>query len=72
MRVLCVCACVRACVRACACVRVYVYALRIVSRDKILCFKNTFIIIIIIQTLMVCFRPKMFPKEHCICPKVML
>ena len=36
----CVCACVRACVRACA--------LRIVSRDKILRFKNTLIIIIIL------------------------
>ena len=53
----CVCACVRACgacVRACVCVcvcvcvraRVCVYALRIVTRDKILRFKNTFIIII--------------------------
>ena len=49
----CVCACVRACVRACAraCVRVCVCvcvrarALRIVARDKILRFENTFIII---------------------------
>ena len=32
--------CVHVCVRACV--------LRIVSRDKILCFKNTFIIVIII------------------------
>ena len=38
----CVCVCVRACVRAC----VRLYALRIVSTDTILCFINTFIIII--------------------------
>ena len=44
----CVRACVRACVRVCvwACVRACVRALRIVSRDKPLRFKNTFIIII--------------------------
>ena len=36
----CVCVCVHACVHACV--------LRIVSRDKILRFKNTFIIVIII------------------------
>ena len=50
---LCVCACVRVCVCVvcvlCVCV-VHVYALRIVSWDKIvLLFKNTFIIIIIIH-----------------------
>ena len=41
------CVCVCACVRAgmCVCVCVHVYALRIVSRDKILHFTNTFIII---------------------------
>ena len=38
----CVCVCARACVRVCVCARV----LRIVSRDQILRFKNTFIIII--------------------------
>ena len=45
---LCVCMCVCVCVHAsvCACVCVHVYALRIVSRDKILRFTNTFIIII--------------------------
>ena len=41
----CVCVCVRACVRAY--MRMCVYALRIVSRDNILRFKNIFIIIII-------------------------
>ena len=46
----CVCACVRACVCLCVCVCVCgclcvcVYTLRIVSRDKILCFKNTLIL----------------------------
>ena len=50
-----VCVFVRACVRAyvracgvsvcvCVCARARVYALRIVSRDKILCFKTTLII----------------------------
>ena len=29
------------------CVCVYVYVLRIVSRDKILCFRNTFILIML-------------------------
>ena len=38
-----VCVCVCVCVCACA--------LEIVSRDKILCFKNTFVIIIIITAL---------------------
>ena len=38
---MCVCVCV------CVCVTVSVCVLRIVSRDKILRFKNTFIIIII-------------------------
>ena len=40
----CLFVCVRACVRACVCVCVCVFALRIVSRDKILRFKNTLII----------------------------
>ena len=40
----CVCVCVPACV--CACVRACVRGLRIVSRDKILRLKSTFIIII--------------------------
>ena len=37
------------CVRACVCVRVHahMYLLRIVSMDKIFCFINTFIAIII-------------------------
>ena len=39
----CVCVCVSVCVRVCACA----HALRVASRDKILRFKNTFIIIII-------------------------
>ena len=39
----CVCVCVRACVRACVCVCVCV------SKDKILRFTNTFIIIINLQ-----------------------
>ena len=38
------------CVRACVCVCVRVYALGIVSMDKILHFTNTFIIIVIITT----------------------
>ena len=38
--------CVRACVHVCVCMCVYVYALRIISTYKILCFTNTFIIII--------------------------
>ena len=42
-----VCACVRACVRASVRVRACVSALRIISTDKILCFINTFIIIMI-------------------------
>ena len=42
-----VCVCVCVCVCVSVCVSVHVYALRIVSRDKILRFKNTFIIIII-------------------------
>ena len=33
------------CVRACMCTCVCVFALRIVSKDKTLCFRNTFIII---------------------------
>ena len=37
---LCVCVCVCVCVCACVCVCVCMYALRIVSRDKILHFKN--------------------------------
>ena len=41
MLCVCVCVCVRGCV--CACM------LRIVYRDKILLFKNTFIVIIIIM-----------------------
>ena len=58
----CVCACVRVCMRARACVRARarvclsvcvcacpcVYALKIVSTDKILHFRNTVIIIIIV------------------------
>ena len=40
----CVCVCVRACVCVCACMCVHVYALRIVSMDKILHFTNTLII----------------------------
>ena len=48
----CVCVCVSACVRVCvrACVRascVCLYAFRIVSTDKILCFINTLIMMII-------------------------
>ena len=39
------------CAGAC-CVCVYVYALRIVSMEKILCFINTLIIIIMILTLL--------------------
>ena len=39
--------CVGASVCVCVCVRAHM--LRIVSRDKILCFKNTFIIIIIMR-----------------------
>ena len=35
------------CVCVCVCVCVHVYVLRMVSRDTILCFKNTFIIIVI-------------------------
>ena len=35
------------CAGATVCAHVHVYALRIVSRGKILCFKNTFIIIVI-------------------------
>ena len=54
MMCVCVCVCVRACVRACVCVcvcvcvsaRARVYALRIVSRDKILRFKNTLILVV--------------------------
>ena len=46
----CVCVCVCVCARACVCVRmcpsVCVCVLRIVSRDNILFFKNTLIIII--------------------------
>ena len=41
----CVHACVRACMRACVCVRAHACALRTVSRDKTLHFKNTLIII---------------------------
>ena len=41
-----VCVCVCVCVYVCVCVCVCVYVLRLVSRDKILCFENTFIIII--------------------------
>ena len=50
---LCVCVCVCVCVSVCVCVCVCVWAcvraheLRIISRGKILRFKNTFIIIII-------------------------
>ena len=39
----CVLVCVRACVHVCVCVCVRARALRIVSRDKILRFKNTVI-----------------------------
>ena len=39
--------CAGASVNVCVCVCVRLYALRIVSRDNILRFKNTFIIIII-------------------------
>ena len=41
-----VCVCVCVCVSLSVCLCVCVYALRIVSWDKILRFKNTFIIII--------------------------
>ena len=41
----CVCQCLCVCVCVCVCARAH--ALRIVSRDKIWCFKNIFIIIII-------------------------
>ena len=44
----CVCVCVHVCVRVCVCAR----ALRIVSRDKTLCFKNTFIIIITVISML--------------------
>ena len=54
----CLCMCVCVCARACVCARVYTYALRIVSRDKILRFKNTLIIIIIIITLYKQFHTK--------------
>ena len=64
---LCVCVCVRACVRACVrvcvcvcvCVRacVRVYALRIVSGDMILRFKNTSIIIIALCLVDLCQLP---------------
>ena len=40
----CVCTCVPVCARACVCVRACVYALRIASTDKILCFINNLII----------------------------
>ena len=43
-----VCACVRACVRVCVHVCVCVRARKIVSRDKILLFINTLIVIILI------------------------
>ena len=36
----CVCVCVRACVRACVRVCMFLYALRIVSSDKILCLTS--------------------------------
>ena len=38
-------ACAGASGRVCVCVRAHVHVLRIVSRVKILCFKNTLIII---------------------------
>ena len=52
---MCVRACVRACVCVCVCVCVrarafVVYAVRMVSKDKILRFTDTFIIIIITYT----------------------
>ena len=59
---MCVCvrACVRACVRVCVCVcvRACVHALRIVSRDKILRFRNTVIyhLIIIIGFIKCCYN----------------
>ena len=43
----CRCLCVCVCVCVCVCMRAHMCALRIVSRDKILRLKNTFIIIII-------------------------
>ena len=54
----CVCVCMSAYMHAYVCVCVCVYALRIVSRDKILCFKNTFIIIIII--IIMCLSYQLF------------
>ena len=44
--------CAGACVCVCVCahVRTHVYALRIVSMDKIVCFTNSLIIIIINST----------------------
>ena len=44
---MCVCVCVSVCVCVCARVRVCVYALRIVSRDKIVRFKNTSVILLL-------------------------
>ena len=43
----CVCVCVCMCVCVCVCVCLCVYALRIMSRDRILRVKNTLIIIIL-------------------------
>ena len=45
--------CVCVCVCECECVCVRVYALRIVSRDKILRFRNTFIILLLLLLLSV-------------------
>ena len=68
----CVCVCVPVCVCVCVCVcvrvRVPVCALRIVSRDKIWCFKNTFVIIIkqqdtYSQTTSTMFKVPFFRKD---------
>ena len=49
--------CVHACM--CACMCAHVYALRIVPMDKILCFINTFIIIM--KSIVDCFYTVLFP-----------
>ena len=46
----CLCVCMRVCLCVCVCVRacVRVYALRIVSMDKILRFTNTFLLLLLL------------------------
>ena len=56
--VVCMCVCACACVCMCACMCAHVYALRIVPMDKILCFINTFIIIM--KSIVDCFYTVLF------------